>query len=82
MLAWYGLGLVLGRPLVSQNDHAADGSMFGSLLNHITVGRFTAGEPAPRSCFRLQSCSARPLEQPRSSAVCVLDIALLDSLRS
>ena len=43
VLAFWGLGIVLGRPLVSQTDYTEDKKTFGSLLNHVTVGRFTHG---------------------------------------
>lgn len=51
VLAFWGLGLVLGRPLVSQTDYKEDGATFGSLLNHVTVGRHTpvkAKQPQPK----------------------------------
>ena len=44
VLAFWGLGLVLGTPQVSQTDHDGSGQIFGSLLNHVTVGRNTHGE--------------------------------------
>lgn len=43
VLAYWGLALHLGRPLVSQTDSKPDGSVFGSLLNHVTEGRFMKG---------------------------------------
>ncbi|KAK9812337.1 hypothetical protein WJX73_003313 [Symbiochloris irregularis] len=39
VLAFWGLGIVLGRPLVSQTDYNEKGETFGSLLNHVSVGR-------------------------------------------
>ncbi|EIE24910.1 Clavaminate synthase-like protein [Coccomyxa subellipsoidea C-169] len=43
VLAYWGVALHLGRPLVSQTDHdyegSANGGTYGSVLNHITVGR-------------------------------------------
>ena len=47
MLAFWGLGLALGRPLVSQTDYTGDGHTFGmpcsfvclsgmNLLKHVT----------------------------------------------
>ncbi|KAK9813596.1 hypothetical protein WJX73_009365 [Symbiochloris irregularis] len=41
VLAFWGVGLVLGRPLVSQNDYNNEHETFGSYLNHVTVGRHT-----------------------------------------
>ncbi|DBB18065.1 hypothetical protein WJX82_011687 [Trebouxia sp. C0006] len=40
VLAFWALGLHLGRPLISQTDYKADGTVFGSVLNHVTDGRF------------------------------------------
>ncbi|KAK9809629.1 hypothetical protein WJX73_008948 [Symbiochloris irregularis] len=39
IIAFYGLGLVFGRPQVSQTDYTEDGQTFGSVLNHISEGR-------------------------------------------
>ena len=47
VLAFWGLGLHLGRPLISQTDYKPDGTIFGSLLNHVTEGRFSKGDRAP-----------------------------------
>ena len=47
VLAFWGVGLTLGRPQVSQTDYSEDGSLWGSVLNHVTVGRFVAGKAAP-----------------------------------
>jgi hypothetical protein len=44
VVAFWGLALVLGRVQVSQTDKKSDGTIFGSILNHVTVGRFTDGE--------------------------------------
>ena len=44
VLAYWGLALVMGSPLVSQTDRDSQGNLFGGLLNHITVGRYTHGE--------------------------------------
>ena len=33
VLAFWGLGLVLGRPLVSQTDYKEDGATFGESSN-------------------------------------------------
>ena len=43
VLAFWGLGIHLGRPLISQTDYKEDGSLFGSVLNHVTEGRWTVG---------------------------------------
>ena len=43
MLAFWAIALVLGRVQVSQTDYTEDGTTFGSVLNHVTVGRKTAG---------------------------------------
>lgn len=43
VLAFWGVGLHLGRPLVSQTDYQADGTIFGSVLNHVTDGRWATG---------------------------------------
>lgn len=43
VLAFWGVGIHLGRPLVSQTDYKEDGSLFGSVLNHVSEGRWTAG---------------------------------------
>ncbi|KAL3155553.1 hypothetical protein ABBQ38_011107 [Trebouxia sp. C0009 RCD-2024] len=40
VLAFWGMGLHLGRPLVSQTDYQVDGTIFGSVLNHVTDGRW------------------------------------------
>lgn len=45
VVAFWGLALVLGRVLISQTDKKSDGTVFGSILNHITVGRYANGEP-------------------------------------
>ena len=47
VLAFWGVGLHLGRPLISQTDYKDDGSIFGSVLNHVTDGRWTNGEHIP-----------------------------------
>ena len=44
VLAFWGVGLHLGRPLVSQTDYKEDGTFFGSVLNHVTDGRWTNGQ--------------------------------------
>ena len=44
VLAFWALGLHLGRPLISQTDYKADGTVFGSVLNHVTDGRFVKGQ--------------------------------------
>ncbi len=43
VLAYWGIALTLGRPQVSQTDYHADGTVFGSILNHITEGRWAKG---------------------------------------
>ena len=43
VLAFWGVGIHLGRPLISQTDYKEDGSVFGSVLNHVSEGRWTAG---------------------------------------
>ena len=45
VLAFWGVGLYLGRPLVSQTDYQVDGTIFGSVLNHVTDGRWATGNP-------------------------------------
>lgn len=42
VLAYWALALALGRPLVSQTDfdYARGEGIYGSLLNHITSGRY------------------------------------------
>ena len=42
VLAYWALALALGRPLVSQTDfdYAKGEGTYGSLLNHITSGRY------------------------------------------
>jgi hypothetical protein len=44
VVSFWGLALVLGRVQISQTDQRGDGSVFGSILNHVTVGRHTDGE--------------------------------------
>lgn len=44
VLAFWGMGLHLGRPLVSQTDYQVDGTIFGSVLNHVTDGRWATGK--------------------------------------
>ena len=44
VLAFWGVGIHLGRPLVSQTDYKEDGTLFGSVLNHVSEGRWTAGQ--------------------------------------
>lgn len=44
VVAFWGLALVLGRVLISQTDKKSDGTVFGSIFNHITVGRHANGE--------------------------------------
>ena len=56
VLAFWGLGLALGSPLVSQTDYNAEGDLFGSLLCHVTVGRHTHG--APQLCPGLAGAAA------------------------
>ena len=55
VLAYWGVALHLGRPLVSQTDHDYEGSIsggtYGSILNHITVGRH-ARRAIPCAPFR------------------------------
>ena len=48
MLAYWGVALTLGRPLVSQTDfdYVNQTGVYGSLLNHISVGRHEIGAPA------------------------------------
>ncbi len=55
VLAFWGLGLHLGRPLISQTDYLEDGTIFGSVLNHVTDGRWTNGEHYHRSQSELLS---------------------------
>ena len=43
VLAFWALALVLGRVQVSQTDYTEEGITFGSVLNHVTVGRKTHG---------------------------------------
>lgn len=49
VVAYWGLALVLGRVQISQTDKKSDGTVFGSILNHVTVGRFARGEHCPRA---------------------------------
>ena len=51
VLAYWGVALTLGRPLVSQTDYDyKDGTgVYGSLLNHITVGRHEKRARPPAS---------------------------------
>ena len=44
VLAFWGVGLHLGRPLISQIDYKAHGKIVGSVLNHVTVGRWASGQ--------------------------------------
>jgi hypothetical protein len=44
VVAFWGLALILGRVQISQTDKKSDGTVFGSILNHVTVGRFADGE--------------------------------------
>ncbi|KAK9863979.1 hypothetical protein WJX84_007599 [Apatococcus fuscideae] len=48
VLAFWGVALVLGRVQVSQTDYTEDGTTFGSVLNHVTVGRKTHVKVNPR----------------------------------
>ncbi len=77
VLAYWALALHLGRPLVSQTDidFAGDKSTYGSLLNHITVGRHERGEAvlrrpvlAPRQIWRRQWPAAAALHRRRGAA--------------
>ncbi len=43
VLAFWAVALALGRVQVSQTDYTEDGTTFGSVLNHVTVGRKTNG---------------------------------------
>jgi hypothetical protein len=45
VLAFWAMLAHLGRPLVSQTDydHEREGEFYGSILNHITVGRHSKG---------------------------------------
>ncbi len=49
VLAYWAIALHLGRPLVSQTDHEFEGftdnGVYGSILNHITVGRHARRAP-------------------------------------
>lgn len=58
VVAFYGLGLVTGRIQISQTDRRADGSIYGSLFNHITVGRWANGEPTRPLRFAVPCSSA------------------------
>ena len=44
VVAFWGLALILGRVQISQTDLKSDGTVFGSILNHVTVGRHADGE--------------------------------------
>lgn len=59
MLAYWALLVHLGRPLVSQTDYSQDreGDFYGSILNHITVGRHVRGAPMQLPCFLLGDAS-------------------------
>ena len=53
VLAFWGVALALGRIQVSQTDYTERGTTFGSVLNHVTVGRKTHGAhawPESRNC--------------------------------
>lgn len=52
IIAYWGLAVLLGKVQVSQTDLASDGSVFGSVLNHITPGRWANGEGG-----RVTSCN-------------------------
>ena len=54
VLAFWAVALALGRVQVSQTDYTEDGTTFGSVLNHVTVGRKTHGEasaPCQTQCL-------------------------------
>jgi hypothetical protein len=50
VVAFWGLALVLGRVQINQTDKKSDGTVFGSILNHVTVGRFADGEDRVVDC--------------------------------
>jgi hypothetical protein len=75
VLAYWALALALGRPLVSQTDfdYAAGEGIYGSLLNHITSGRYAKGmsQPAPDiACVSLRACETAKL--PARSVSCLV----------
>ena len=51
VLAFWGLALILGRVQISQTDYTEDGTTFGSVLNHVSVGRKTHGRRPLLSCL-------------------------------
>lgn len=56
MLAFWALWLHLGRPLISQTDYKADGTVIGSVLNHVTDGRFVKGQQYLMQVFGYCAC--------------------------
>jgi hypothetical protein len=44
VVAFWGWALLLGRVQISQTDWNSKGEVFGSIFNHVTVGRFADGE--------------------------------------
>lgn len=57
VLAFWALGLHLGRPLISQTDCKADGTVFGAVLNHVTDGRFVKGQQSQSLIPALGFCA-------------------------
>ena len=55
ILAFWGLGLALGRPLISQTDYTEDGQTFGMPVQHRPAVQLTALSPPMALCF-LQQC--------------------------
>ena len=66
ILAFWGLGVVLGRPLVSQNDNTEDGQVFGECVDLSTADANDNGTAA--NAFPIKSAS----NMPSTAAICVL----------
>ena len=64
VLAFWGLGMHLGRPLISQTDYLEDGTIFGSVLNHVTDGRWTNGVHYHMCQYKLLSITWLKLDMP------------------
>eukprot|EP00891_Asterochloris_glomerata_P005068 jgi/Astpho2/5068/Aster-x0233 len=58
VLAFWSFALHLGRPLVSQTDYKEDGTVYGSVLNHVTKGRWA-------NVFKVEKNVDNTLVKPR-----------------
>jgi len=71
VLAYWAIALHLGRPLVSQTDHDYEGSngggTYGSILNHITVGRHARRAPPKPSFVSSSTPAVTTLPSPCSA---------------